>query len=348
MNWNRYWKTFLATLAGVLSVLIAALWVVDPYGNLPGSPPFERTAMASNQRYSYPAVARRQTYDSAVIGTSTTRMLEPGVLDKALGGRFANLSMNSATAYEQARLFGVFRQAHRVPKTVLIGLDSVWCTIEKTQTKYTFRRFPEWMYDADPWNDIPHMFEFKSFENAGRQAAYLLDLKAAKFGPDGYANFLPPDSGYDLSKVRQTIYGGPEPKTKAVPASPVTIPAPERAKWHFPSHAYLRDMLAGLPTETRKILFFVPYHAYAQPLPGTKSYLQWQECKARIGAMVAPFDNAALLDFMIVSPLTTRDRNYWDTQHYTASVAEEIVRMIALGARNEAAADGAFRIFDRM
>lgn len=344
MNWSGYWKSFLATLVAVLLFLIVVLWVVDPYGNLPGSPPFDRTAMASNQRFSYPAVARSQKFDSAVIGTSTVRMLEPGVLNAAFGGRFANLAMNSATAYEQTRLFGVFRQNHSAPKTVLIGVDKVWCTFAAATEKYTFRRFPEWMYDENPWNDLPHMLELKSFENLGRQAAYLLGLKAAKYRPDGYANFLPPDNQYDLRKARQAIYGAPEPKHKTAAESPLTIAAATRAQWLFPTHADLRDMLSGLPDATRKILFFVPYHAYLQSAPGTQTFIETQECKARIKQIVAPLENAVLLDFMIVSPLTVRDENYWDPLHYSAKVADRLVQLIARGADKLPAADGEYRI----
>ena len=348
MNWQSYWKWFLGTLFGTLLFLIALLWVVDPYGNLPGSPPFERTAMASNQRYSYPAVARDPQFDSAVIGTSTTRMLAPDALNSHFGGRFANLSMNSATAYEQARLFKVYRRAHTAPKTVLIGLDIVWCTVEKTQSKYTFRRFPEWMYDANPWNDIPHMFEFKSFENLGRQAAYLLGLRPSKYGPDGYANFLPPPSLYNLAKAREAIYGGQEPKVKEKPLPPVVVPWATRTGWHYPSHAYLRDMLSALPAETRKVLLFVPYHHYFQAQPGTETYVRWQECRRRITAMVAGVGNTALLDFMIASPLTMRDEHYWDPLHYTAEVAARFVPLIVRGARNRPAPDGEYRLLDPM
>ena len=346
MMWGRYWRCFLWTLAGALLLVGGLLWVVDPYSNLPGSPPFDRTAMASNQRYSYPAVARDRRFDSAVIGTSTARMLEPAVLNKTFGGGFANLAMNSATAYEQDRLTEVFQRARAAPRTVLIGLDSVWCTIEAVQTKYTFRAFPEWMYDESQWNDVLHMLAFKSFEDAGRQAAYLMGMKEAKYGPDGYANFPPPDSDYNLAKVRQTIYGGPDPKPKNLLSAPVDIGAGGRSSWFFPSHALLRNMLSRFPPATKKILFFVPYHFYSQPASGTQSHVEWQECKYRLNTIAATFDNAALLDFMIQSPLTTQDSNYWDTQHYSATVADWLVALIARGARNEPAPAGQYRILD--
>ena len=182
------------------------------------------------------------------------------------------------------------------------------------------------------------MFEFKSFENAGRQAAYLMSLKAAKYGPDGYANFLPPESQYDLRKARQAIYGSPEPKAKSLPASPVTISADQRAQWLYPTHAYLRKMLEGLPAATRKVLFFVPYHVYSQPLPGTKAFIELQDCKARISAIVAPVENATLLDFMIGSPLTARDEKLLGLLALLRDGSREIRSLDCAGCRKSAGA----------
>jgi len=51
---------------------------------------------------------------------------------------------------------------------------------------------------------------------------------------------------------------------------------------------------------------------------------------------------------MIQSPLTTQDSNYWDTQHYSATVADRLVALIARGARNEPAPAGQYRILDPM
>lgn len=135
-------------------------------------------------------------------------------------------------------------------------------------------------------------------------------LKAAKYGPDVYANFLPPESQYGLRKARQAIYGNPEPETKAPPASPVTIPTEQRAQWFYPTRAYLRKMLGSVPVSTRKVFFFVPDRAYSLPLPGTKAFIELQECKDRVNAIVGLVENATLLDFMIASPLRTRDENY--------------------------------------
>lgn len=341
MNWKNYWKWISKSIIGMSLLITGATWIVDPYGNLPLSPPFERTAMASNQRYSYPAIARNKTFNSAVFGTSTTRMLQPKTLDAVLGGRFANLSMNSARAYEQARLFDVFSRSHPTPQTIIIGLDIVWCNISATLTKYTFRRFPEWMYDANTWNDIPPMVEFKTLEVVGRQAAYLMGLKKAKYGPDGYASLFPPLEEYDLNKVKRNIYGRLSPKVKSA-VKAIKISRLTRASWTYPSHELLIAMLAKLPRQTRKILVFVPYHSYKLPKLGSLSAAQWEECKKRISLLVNSIENVSLLDFMIDSPFTRRDENYWDPLHFTQKASDLLVGLIKRGSENKVAPNGEY------
>ncbi|GBE42607.1 MAG TPA: hypothetical protein ENH05_02105 [Rhizobiales bacterium] len=344
MGWQRYWKWLTGALIGLALFLGGVIWIVDPYDSLPFSPPLERMPLAQNQRYSYPAIARNPVFDSIVIGTSTMRLLRPDALNEALDARFANLSMNSATAYEQARILEVFARRRPAPKYAIIGLDVVWCTIGESQPKYTFRRFPEWMYDANPWNDIPNLLEFKTFEVAGRQAGYLLGLRKARYGADGYANFLPPPSEYNLEKARKSIYRAAGPRRRDAPAAPPPGIEKKRASWSFPSHALLEGVLNALPGATRKILVFVPYHQFRQPPANTVEAARWRECKARITAMARRHANTTVLDFMIPSPITARDENYWDSLHTTNAIADRLVELIARGAGGRSSSDSEYVI----
>ena len=344
MGWQLHWKWLTRTLLGLAVLLGGSIWIIDPYDHLPFSPPLERKPLAHNQRYSYPAIARNPVFDSAIIGTSTARLLRPDDFNKALGARFANLSMNSARAYEQARLFEVFARTHRAPKFVIVGLDTVWCKVGKELKKYTFRRFPEWMYDANPWNDIPHLLEFKTFEVVGRQAGYLLGLRKPRYGYDGYADFLPPAHEYDLEKVRKKIYGAPGPRQREVPAAPPPGIESKRASWTYPSHPLLEEILNRLPDVTRKILIFVPYHHFKIPVPNTVDAARWEECKMRIVKMAGRHSNTVVLDFMIPSRITERDENYWDVLHYTAEIADRMVELIARGAEGKPARNGEYAI----
>lgn len=344
MRWQIYWKWLWRSLAALAAFVMASIWIVDPYGNLPFSPPFDRTAMATNQRYSYPAIARDARFDSAVIGTSTSRLLRPKALDAAMGGHFVNLSMNSATAYEQSRIFEVFTTTHDMPKSVIIGLDAAWCEKADKPTKFTFRRFPQWMYDSKPWNDILHILEFKTFEILGKQVGFLLGLKKAKYGHDGYADFLPSDDEYDLAKVQKGLYGGAKPMQNRAPSVAVSVTDQEREGWNYPNLELLRSMLAVVPVAARKVLVFVPYHYSHQPVPGSVGAAISQECKDRITRIAGSYSNTVVLDFMIFSPITKTDENYWDFLHFTRQTSERLVQFIAVGAQGMAAPNGEYSI----
>ena len=344
-SWQRFLKVLAATGFGAGLALYALLVAVDGYDTLWFSPAFDREPVTSNQRFSFPALARKDRFDSAIIGTSTARLLQPRQLDPALDARFVNLSMNDATAWEQAQIFAVFRRHHPKPRAVILGVDAVWCAPGDDYRKLTPRPFPAWMYDDDRWNDLLHLFNLPALEETARQAAYLTGLRKPKYGKDGYTTFLPPDSAYDLARARLNIYGpgGPKPVEPATP--PVRLSLAEAHAIKFPMHGLIDAMLEGLPPETLKILVVMPYHLNTQPRPGSREAAVWAECKRRLGARAAGGENVHLIDFMIESDITGRDENYWDPLHYTKAVATLLTQSIgdAVGERRDR--QGLYRYF---
>lgn len=345
-DWGTFWKHLLAMALGGTAFVFVAVIVVDPYDTLFLSPPFERAPVVTNQRFSFPALARKTKFDSAIFGTSTSRLLKPEQLNNLLGASFVNLSMNSGTPYEQSRIFDLFVRHHPRPRVVIFAIDNPWCGSEEEYAKLTFRPFPPWLYDEDKWNDFLHLLDLKTVEQAGLQFAYLSGIHPApRRGLDGYTNFLPPRGEYDLAKARTYIYGGQEPRSKPPVVPPENPTQAERAAWKFPSHELFAGMLAALSAETIKVIYFVPYHAYLQPAPGSREAARWQECKRRFARMAAAADgvNTHILDFMISSDITERDENYWDMQHHSLAVAEQIGELISAGIRDRR---GRARLFD--
>lgn len=343
MDWRGFWKTALGTTLGLAGGLYAALVLIDPYDSMPFSLPLERAPITQNQRFSYPAIARDPAFDSLVMGTSTSRLLRPAKLDALFGGRFANLSLNSGTAYEQTQLLKLFARHHAEVRTVVVGIDVVWCEIGERYEKFTFRPFPPWLYDEDPWNDLLHVFNLPTIEQAGRLLAYLAGLREGNYGPDGYADFLPPPGDYDLAKVRRGIYGTEPPRVRAAVVPPAAPEAAERQGWRFPTHALMREILAALPEDTLKVLYFVPYHHFGQSAAGSAEEARWQECKRRLTRMAGEFRNAHVLDFMFASEITLRDENYWDVLHYTVDVADRVSELIARSAARGCGVPGQVR-----
>lgn len=341
-DWRSFWKTTLVAVLAVAAVVYGAVLIVDPYDTVFFSPPFNRAPVTTNQRFSFPALARKARFDSAIVGTSTTRMLRPEALDRTIGGSFVNLSMNSGTAWEQSQILKLFVRHHPRPRTMIFGIDIIWCQVEKESAKLTFRPFPPWMYDDNPWNDLLHLFDLKTLEQTGLQFAWLTRIHPEpRHGLDGYTP-LRPASEYDLVRARGHIYGDSKSTARA-PVTPPYRPTPaERAAWPYASHALLAEMLELLPPETTKVLLFVPYHAFNLPVPGSKTAAQWRECKRRITEMAARVPNAHVLDFMIPSRITRRDENYWDPLHYGAGVAEQLAELIAKAVAARRGVDDVF------
>ena len=344
--WTRFLKRFAAVAVGASALVLAFLFAVDGYDTVFFAPRFDREPVTSNQRFSFPALARKERFDSAIIGTSTTRLLQPAELDPLFDARFVNLSMNDATAWEQAQLFDVFRRHHARPKAVVFGIDVVWCAVGDDFRKLTPRPFPEWMYDDNPWNDLVNLFNLPALEETGRQFAYLTGLRRPKYGKDGYTNFLPPDDRYDPTRALQRIYG---PGGKVPPPAPRPEPVSdaEVAAWRFPMHPLIQAMLAGLPPETLKILAVVPYHIHNQPAPGSRADRTWRECKRRLATMAAAAGNGHVVDFMIESPLTTEDTNYWDVLHFRSRLTGLLSRAMAEAVREKHDRPGLYRYLGR-
>ena len=333
---NGGWKAFLRTAAWVLLVLFLAstifILVVDPYGSIPFSPDWERLAVDGDQRLFYPNLARAARFDSAIIGTSSGRLLRPDDLNKRFTSRFVNLSLSAASVYEQETMLNIFLAHHPHPKTVILGIDHVYFGKE-----YHARHigaaddWPEWLYDQNPLNNFPP-YRLHTLTHTWRQFFSMTGLKTYKYGRDGYSDFTHPMDEYDLNRAREHIYGTQEPKPFKAVVPPVRMSSAEIGALKFPNLAVLARMLSKLPDETVKVLVLMPTHHYIQPPLGSASAIHWQEFLRRLTELTRNLPRGYVLNFNISSPITTQDANYWDGLHYTVVVATELMSMIADGA----------------
>ena len=316
-DWRRYARVLFVTLALELLTACALITAANPYGNLPVSLVGRHEIMDTNQRYQYPAIARSGLYDSIVIGTSTSRLLRPAAFQSAFGGHFANLAMDDSAAWEQYRMASLFAHEVGKPRTLVVGLDHVWCRADADQHRMTERGFPEWMFDDNPWNDVPWMLNARSVEFSLRRIAHAVGLKDVRIPFDGYEVFVPPEAQYDLTKAKANLKHPKAATTASAAPSPEDL-----AAFNFPALAWL-DELLGQSWE-RVILLITPVHIGAQPVPGQTAAWRETECKARMAA-IAQRHGVPLADFRIKSEITSHDENYWDPLHYRIGIAERIV-----------------------
>lgn len=324
--WRRYVSLLLRTLAGVLAFLFLFLVLVNPYGNLPNTIFRHHAIMDINQRWQYPAIVRSQEFDSLVIGTSTSRLMQPSILNEGFGGKFANLAMNSARAWEQYRIAKLFFDEVPDARTLLVGLDHVWCDPEADKVRITERGFPEWMYDRNPWNDLLYLLNSKSVEISGRRIGEGLGLKRPRIPFDGYEVFVPPEAEYDAARAKTHIGEG-----RAAIDPPERASAEVRASWRFPALAWLDELLS---LEWPKVVLVItPVHVNVQPVPGSIEAEREATCKREM-AEVAQRHGLVVFDFRIPSAITKPDENFWDPLHSRVPVADNVVHRLIRAAGN--------------
>ena len=320
-GWRSYWKAFLLTGLCLCLLIYGGFYLIDPYDCYPFSIKAERGPVSSDARYFHTLLARSNRFDSAVIGASTSRVLQPKRLDPLFKATFVNLSFNAASAYEQSRMLALFLRHHPAVNTVIWGLDMVWY---KTEDHYTrFARpdedFPEWLYGEDRWKR-PMAFNLKNLEHSWNQLLYMASLKTFEYGADGFTPYR--DKPMPLDEKRMRIYGSILPKVKKTVVDPVRLSDEELKNLVFPGEAILKASLDSLPVGTRKVLFFAPYHYYHQPPEGSRKALVLEEFKRRVVRLAKRYHHIYLFDFMIQSPFTTNDAFYLDEVHTTTEAGE--------------------------
>ena len=345
VTWQRFVELFMGVFAIGLFLVFAFVLLIDPYDDVPFSLPLKRHLIDANQRFMYPQVVRSGLFDSLVIGTSTSKLLDPVILNEEFGARFANLSMDAATAWEQKTIANYFIEHAGKPKVIIIGVDSQWqwCASDADTQRITARGFPYFLYDDDKWNDFFFLFNSRTVEMAGKLVGVHLGLYSERSRFDGYYLFVPPENAYDLEKARNAIWGG-RPRTLPDPTKkPFEMSDEQRASLVYPSLNLLDDLLlkAG---DALKIIGLMPAHVANQPDPATLAGAREAECKSRI-TQIARQRGAKVIDWRYSSPLTREDSNYWDSIHYRVPVANSLAHAIGSAIREgKPSADGTYRL----
>jgi hypothetical protein len=348
VSWRESNRIFLTVYGGILAIIYLFVLLVDPYGVVPFSLPFDRPLMTT-QRQMYPQILRGGRYDSIVVGTSTSLRLDPAALDRALGGHFANLAMSAATAQEQVEVIDFFRRTVATPEAVLIGLDHEWCYRDSSPTMRDRdaareKEFPSWAYDDSRWNDLFYLLNRPTVDTAGRTIAGLLGWLPEKLRQDGY-EVQAPESSYDAAVAHDEIWGSGSRHwfLIALPGSRDV----DHLTTDFTALQWLDDSLARLPAGVKKYMLLPPVHMHMLPEPGSLREAHEAECKRRI-ATIARQRGATLVDWRIASSISSEDAHYWDPLHYRLPIADRLIDDLAhVVHEGRESPDGSYRILVR-
>ncbi|NLI27846.1 MAG: hypothetical protein GX413_10775 [Acetobacter sp.] len=332
-NWRSFTRLLLFTAFGSGLLLWLFISLVDPWDVLPFSPDWQRIPISTNARYSMPALAKNQTFTSAMIGTSTGRLLQPQQLDALFNTHFVNLAMNSATPWEQRKILRLFLRSHPKPDYILIDVDQSWCSPKQGELSSPARPFPTWMYDGSATAQYLHMTSFYAIQEAANQFAWLTGHKKQRYGSDGYTNFLPPDSSWNEAKVDAKFRAWP---THNAPAN--------NTKPDMPGMAFLTDLLSDIPPGTKIILWSPPVAADFRGAPGTMTGQIRESCDAHMGYLTHLRPDITAVTFNLDDPRLSARHNFWDPIHFRAPLAAQIGNNLLPAAQNQDSPDGFYKI----
>lgn len=310
--WRKFALIFLGITGGAIFLIWLFIVIVDPWGMLPLSPPFHRIPISTNARYSFPALAINQQFDSAIIGTSTSRPLQPQILNKPFDAHFVNLSMNASTPWEQEKIFNLFIKHHPHPKVIIINTDNIWCFDDPQRAS---RPIPLWMYEGSPWVGYLKMANQYALQEAANQFLWLIGFKKQRYGSDGYTPLLPASFVYDPKKVNAVFTGWPKADNSAPNGRIPTQPALPR----------LQRMISQLPKDTLKIIIIPPFSAEFYGNTGGWTDIKWKACKGNLAHLASTTSNTIAIDFAIPNNFTQKRTSFWDPIHYRPFTAKMVM-----------------------
>jgi len=310
----------LGAIALVFSAVVVALYVKDPYGRAGIRPSSqvpnlgERELMVSR--------ARDPSFDSAIVGNSTSIPMQPEILDKLTDRKFVSLSISGAGAPVALAVVRFFLRYHHSARTLIVALDDTWCRNARDMAEG--RPFPFWLY-GNNLSYIAGLYANASFE--------MLDLSlyAQRSGlrPDGYHPYDEAFIGHhyddvDATRARMDRLTRPARSSQSRPFTSVPL-------------VLLEELFATAPTVTF-VQLWTPRYISIIPLPGTPAAEMDDACKQQSVALTEKYGNVRLVNWAFDSPENRNPANFYEANHYRNELAlriqHEIAHVLKDGAAN--------------
>jgi hypothetical protein len=159
----------LATVASLAGAAAFIVWV-DPFQQYHLASRYPPRFYFLHHRYINPGLARNQTYDTVVSGSSIMENTPNDLVAKSCGGSAINLSMPAMSASEQ-RLMLETAFANRSLTRVIAVLDFNEFAGGPEERQDVAGPLPRFLYDRNPLNDLPYVLSWDVLLKSGRIVA---------------------------------------------------------------------------------------------------------------------------------------------------------------------------------
>jgi hypothetical protein len=319
--WDRCLKACIGTLGSGLLALFIFMILVDPYdsgrfGLLGIDGMTDRnTTTATVSR------ARDANFDSAVIGNSTSQLLDPVELSRATGLNFVQLRVNGASPGAELAVLDFFVRHHPGVRALAIVTDPSWCVHDSAELLPD--TFPFWLYADSTLGYAARVLSWPAVEHAFQRLAIGLSLRerndpTGKFDP---SDIQPPG-------VFREINSPTEPRPAATAAD----------RDVFPEVSRLDDIVKKLPASVGVVVVVPPTFARFAPQAGTVLAAEREACNAALRQIVVGRPHSNFINYRVDNTLTRDAANFEDFIHYRPIISARVDAGIVLSLRDGAAA----------
>ena len=328
-------KTFVWSAFGLTTLLIAAYLslccAIDPFNLY--HPISSLRYISTEQRLARPAVARSPNYDSYFVGSSMIQEFVPADFNKALGARFAHLTLSAASSYEDLNLLKLLAPRRYKYLVMEVYFQSFTPNLHATY----YPDYPAYLYDDNPYNDIEAYLTCNPFMLGELYRAYFRNFRGIDKDPHGYRPT--PDGYYSWESQKRW-------DAQSVRAEIASIWQYRHGKTQFSTENFRAILETAAPRFEHVLLYFPPVHAealrvhfIAGPPENMTNYLAWKKDAI---AMASAYPQVVFIDYQTINPYTLRDENYFDFNHYRANLRQMILDDFASWLKRHRLAHGDF------
>jgi hypothetical protein len=236
--------------------------------------------------------------------------------NRAFDAKFGNLTFGSATSFEQLNML-----KQLPPKPFNYLMMEVYFDAYREDTRAThYPDYPRYLYDKNPYNDIEAYLFCNGFLLKELYRAYFWNFRGIDKDPHGYR---PTADGYYSWEAQKQW------DAKSAHDHIALVWKYHNGQMKFSAENFRKILETAAPRFDHILLFFAPVHAESLrahfivgPAENQKNYLAW---KKEMIAIASLYPQVVLIDYQTVNPYTTRDENYFDFNHYRATLRRMIL-----------------------
>lgn len=325
MNAKKWVKAFLIILLAFVVFVGGLVIYIDPFFHY-HAPLAGWSYELSDQRSQNDGITKHFAYNAVITGTSTIENCKTSEFDALFGVESVKLPYPGGTLKEINDNLEVAYATHDDIEVVLRVLDYSYLLTDKDAMRYDMGDYPDYLYDANPLNDIQYLF------NQDVLFQYILPaIRSRLAGEEGsITSFDDYGSSAEDACSKEKVLSGVV--SFSVAAEQVSLTDEEITMLTENVEQNVISIAKAHP-ETTFYLFFPPYsavwYAYLKEEGTLLAQIEAEELTARM--ILEETDNVEIYSFNLNTDLIFDLDNYKDHAHYGAHVNSLILSWIAEG-----------------